>query len=91
MTDSGGVQEESCVLGSPCVVLRSHTDRPETIDVGAASLGGIEREGIAAAAEEMLALERVDWAQPFGDGSSSRTIIDALVAADPRAQLPASA
>lgn len=91
MTDSGGVQEESCVLGSPCVVLRSHTDRPETIDVGASSLGGIEREGIVAAAEEMLALERVDWEQPFGDGSSSRTIIDALVAAEPSESLAASA
>jgi len=91
MTDSGGVQEESCVLGSPCVVLRSHTDRPETIDVGAASLGGIEREGIVAAAEEMLALERVDWDQPFGGGSSSRTIVDALVAADPRERLAAPA
>jgi UDP-N-acetylglucosamine 2-epimerase (non-hydrolysing) len=90
MTDSGGVQEESCVLGSPCVVLRSHTDRPETIDVGAASLGGIERDGIVGAAEEMLALERVDWDQPFGDGSSSRTIIDALLAAGPREELAAS-
>ncbi len=91
MTDSGGVQEEACVLGSPCVVLRSHTDRPETIDVGASRLGGIEREGIVAAAEEMLAVDRVDWEQPFGDGSSSRTIIDALVAADPLEKLPASA
>lgn len=90
MTDSGGIQEEACVLGSPCVVLRSHTDRPETIEVGASSLGGIEREGILAAAEEMLALERVDWRQPFGDGSSSRTIVDALVAADPTQELAAS-
>jgi UDP-N-acetylglucosamine 2-epimerase (non-hydrolysing) len=90
MTDSGGVQEEACVLGSPCVVLRSHTDRPETIEVGASSLGGIEREGILAAAEEMLALERVDWPQPFGDGSSSRTIVDALVATDPTEKLAAS-
>lgn len=91
MTDSGGVQEESCVLGSPCVVLRSHTDRPETIDVGAARLGGVEREGILVAAEEMLALDRVDWDQPFGDGSSSRQIVDALAAADPRQKLVASA
>lgn len=91
MTDSGGIQEEACVLGSPCVVLRTHTDRPETIEVGASRLGGVEREGILAAAEEMLALERVDWAQPFGDGSSSKTIVDALSAADPGAKLAASA
>jgi UDP-N-acetylglucosamine 2-epimerase (non-hydrolysing) len=91
MSDSGGVQEESCVLGSPCVVMRSHTDRPETIEVGAARLGGIETEAIVTAAEEMLAVEQIDWEQPFGDGSASRTIIDALVAADPREQLTASA
>lgn len=91
MTDSGGVQEEACVLGSPCVVLRTHTDRPETVDVGAGLLGGVEQAGILAAAETMLAVERVDWEQPFGDGSSSRTIVDALVASDPEEKLVASA
>jgi len=90
MTDSGGVQEEACVLGSPCVVLRTHTDRPETIDVGAGLLGGVEQAGILAAAETMLAVDRVDWEQPFGAGSSSRTIVDALIASDPR-KLAASA
>ena len=83
MTDSGGLQEESCVLGSPCVVLRTHTDRPETIEVGASRLAGVEREGIVAAAEEMLAVEDLDWEQPFGDGSASRAIVDALLAPDP--------
>lgn len=82
MTDSGGVQEEACVLGSPAVVLRTHTDRPETIEVGAARLGGVEREGILAAAEAMLELEHVDWPQPFGDGTSSRAIFDALGASE---------
>jgi UDP-N-acetylglucosamine 2-epimerase (non-hydrolysing) len=80
MTDSGGLQEESCVLGSPCVVLRTHTDRPETVEVGASRLAGVEREGIVAAAEEMLAVSDVGWDQPFGDGTSSRTIVDALLA-----------
>lgn len=90
MTDSGGIQEEACVVGSPCVVLRTHTDRPETIEVGASRLGGVEGEGIAAAAEAMLAVDRIDWAQPFGDGTSSATIVDALVA-DPSSKLTASA
>lgn len=83
MTDSGGIQEEACVLGSPCVVLRTHTDRPETIEVGAARLGGVEYEGIVSAAEAMLAVERVDWEQPFGDGRASVRIVDALLAGDP--------
>jgi len=90
MTDSGGLQEESCVLGSPCVVLRTHTDRPETVEVGASRLAGVERAGVVAAAEEMLAVRDLDWDQPFGDGTSSRTIVDALLAPDPRATLAAS-
>lgn len=91
MTDSGGIQEESCVLGSPCVVLRSHTDRPETIDVGASRLGGIEREGILEAAAEMLAVRSLDWEQPFGDGTAGRSIVDALLAGDADEAVPASA
>ena len=83
MTDSGGVQEESCVLGSPCVVLRSHTDRPETIEVGASRLGGVEPEKILLAAEEMLAVRSLDWDQPFGDGTASSRIVEALVAVEP--------
>lgn len=90
MTDSGGLQEESCVLGSPCVVLRTHTDRPETVDVGASRLAGVEREGIVAASEEMLAVRRAAWDQPFGDGSSSRAIIDLLLASGTAPVLSAS-
>jgi len=40
VTDSGGVQEETTVLGVPCITLRNNTERPETVDVGTNELIG---------------------------------------------------
>ncbi len=43
MTDSGGVQEESLMLGTPCITLRYNTERPETVEAGGNILVGLER------------------------------------------------
>ena len=42
LTDSGTVQEEACILKKPCVVLRDHTERPETVECGASVLSGAD-------------------------------------------------
>jgi len=42
VTDSGGIQEEACILKIPCITIRENTERPETIDVGANKLVGLD-------------------------------------------------
>lgn len=75
VTDSGGVQEECNALGVPCVVARTVTDRPESLVVGGAILGGHTRESVATAIREALALDRtaIDTTI-FGDGTASKHI-----------------
>lgn len=75
LTDSGGVQEEACIMGVPCVTLRESTERPETIEVGSNTLAGTNPERITACSKSMLEIEP-DWNNPFGDGNAASKIID---------------
>ena len=74
LTDSGGVQEEACTLGVPCVTLRDNTERPETIDVGANILAGASPERILECSKLMMAKEN-NWPNPFGDGTAGKKIV----------------
>ena len=78
LTDSGGVQEEGCVLHVPCVTLRDNTERPETLKTGSNVLAGTDPEKILSQFEQMLDRPR-DWENPFGDGRASERIIDTVV------------
>jgi UDP-N-acetylglucosamine 2-epimerase (non-hydrolysing) len=77
LTDSGGLQEEACCLGVPCVTLRDNTERPESIEVGANVLVGADPSRIVAGARAMVAKAR-DWPNPFGDGQSGARIVEIL-------------
>ncbi len=77
LTDSGGVQEETCILGVPCVTLRYNTERPETIEVGSNVLAGTEPNEIVKKVDFMLNRERC-WPNPFGDGKAARRIVEIL-------------
>jgi len=74
LTDSGGVQEEACIIGVPCVTLRDSTERPETVEVGANVVAGVEAERIVECARRMLEKSDDGWVNPFGDGKAGGRI-----------------
>ena len=74
LTDSGGIQEESCILRVPCITLRKSTERPETVKVGANFVAGLEAKDILRGLSEMLERER-NWENPFGDGPMPKSIV----------------
>jgi len=74
LTDSGGIQEESCILHVPCVTIRNNTERPESISVGANILAGFDVEKILEAVNTMIVSKR-QWENPFGDGTASAKIV----------------
>jgi UDP-N-acetylglucosamine 2-epimerase (non-hydrolysing) len=83
LTDSGGVQEEAPTLGTPVLVLRNTTERPEAVEQGVARLVGTDPDDIVAAASEVLASPTLHArmarpVSPFGDGHAAARIADVV-------------
>jgi UDP-N-acetylglucosamine 2-epimerase (non-hydrolysing) len=78
-TDSGGIQEESCILQKKCIILRANTERPETVEVGGAVLLNMISRPEIEAKYTALKDKDVTWYNPFGDGHAAKRIIDVLV------------
>jgi len=81
LTDSGGIQEETTVLGVPCLTIRSNTERAVTIREGTNRLVGVEPSDVLAAARTVLGqtLDPSSTAPPLWDGQSGARIADDLV------------
>jgi UDP-N-acetylglucosamine 2-epimerase (non-hydrolysing) len=79
LTDSGGIQEETTVLGVPCVTLRKNTERPVTIRQGTNVLAGIRKEDIVRHALSKLNQGTMEPSKPkFWDGNAGRRIVGFL-------------
>ena len=79
LTDSGGIQEETTVLGVPCLTLRKNTERPVTVTEGTNELVGIETEKIINTAFKILNGKSKEGRIPkFWDGKASERIIDII-------------
>ena len=84
LTDSGGLQEEAPALGTPVLVLREVTERPEAIEAGTARLVGTQTETILDQARLLLndPAEHSSMAKavnPYGDGHAAERIVDSLL------------
>jgi UDP-N-acetylglucosamine 2-epimerase (non-hydrolysing) len=77
LTDSGGVQQEACLLQVPCVTMRETTEWIETVAIGANMLVGTTPETILKGATEMLQAPR-QWENPFGNGTAAVRIVDTV-------------
>jgi UDP-N-acetylglucosamine 2-epimerase (non-hydrolysing) len=80
ITDSGGVQEEACILKVPCITVRNNTERPETIAVHSNLLVGTQPDQILNGAKAMLNTPR-NWNNPFGNGDAGERIVSVLTSA----------
>ena len=79
LTDSGGIQEETSVLGIPCLTLRENTERPITVTMGTNRIVGTDPEKIIAAAFDALSENTKKPATiPLWDGHTAERIVDAL-------------
>ena len=86
ISDSGGIQEEAPHLGTPLLVPRANTERPECLATGFVRLTAVDEDAIVGHARALLsapprAALAIDARAPFGDGHAGRRIAAALCAA----------
>jgi len=88
LTDSGGIQEESTVLGVPCITLRQNTERPITVEMGTNTIAGTNPEKIIEAALRVLDHQATPAAPsiPLWDGHTADRVLDALLEATSESQ-----
>lgn len=81
ITDSGGITEETSVMGVPCMTLRDNTERPETLSLGTNELLGTNPKAIKPAMEKLFA---GNWKRgksiPLWDGKTAERIVENLLA-----------
>lgn len=83
LTDSGGIQEEAPALGTPVLVMRDITERPEAVAAGTVRLVGTQTANIISAVNELLtnrkSYRKMSQAHnPYGDGKACERIVETL-------------
>jgi len=82
ITDSGGITEETTILGIPCLTLRDSTERPETCTIGTNELVGTEPEQLRLALKKLFSGSwKTGDIPPLWDGKSAERIVQHLLEA----------
>jgi len=79
ITDSGGITEETTVMGIPCMTLRDNTERPETVSIGTNELIGTDPKAIKPAMEKLFSGNWKKGSIPeLWDGNTAKRIVSIL-------------
>ena len=80
LTDSGGIQEETTVLGVPCITMRNNTERPVTVEQGTNALVSTDKAKIVETANRLLEGVRFKARIPqFWDGKAAKRIVEVII------------
>lgn len=79
VSDSGGIQEETTILGVPCLTVRENTERPITVDMGTNQLTGTDTEAIISAYGRIRNGEIEGKIPPLWDGEAAKRIAEILL------------
>ena len=77
VTDSGTVQEDTCIFRVPCVTMRISTERSETIEVGSSIAAGVNKVHIMDAVDKMVN-RKSNWKNPYGRPDFSKKMVKIL-------------
>lgn len=79
MTDSGGIQEETTVLGVPCLTLRNNTERPITCELGTNRLAGTAASSVNKALDEVLDNPPKGFIPEYWDGNAAQRVVQCIL------------
>jgi UDP-N-acetylglucosamine 2-epimerase (non-hydrolysing) len=80
ITDSGGITEETTVMGIPCITLRDNTERPETVEIGTNELIGTDPSAIKPSLDKLFAGKWKKGGVPeLWDGKAAERIINSIL------------
>lgn len=77
LTDSGGIQEETSYLGTPCITLRTETERPITVTNGTNTIGGVSKNSILEAYEKQT-FKKTKTSIPHWDGKVAERVVEII-------------